>query len=436
MKRARTLCLLFAVLACGAACQTYDATSVPLVQEKIGAQKNIQDSGAWWGEQIVKVVAYEQSVFTYAYTEEDGTRKAWLYERDAEGSWSKGVGTTSSRPPCLLIDSGGHVHLVGFEPYSDDNPYSGRLYHLRFDSPKTVSESYTKTYITEDSRSAPSRQNVASIFYGAAIGDDNTLITAYENSPDGSTPGNNSLALRISDDSGETWAYEDVATNLSSRFSYPFAFVSPSHFHVLAVEDMYDEDYLSAGEPYESYPYRYGQVRHWQRPRSGGAWEETVLLDFNDTMSKEEIWDAMLRIVEFYVTRDGTAHALLRYKTDGVSHAYHYTKSERDSSWQSETILPEQDIYWAKLWEDADNHLYYLTESSGRPLWLTRLETGESYEVSNLSGVYNEDVTPFPANRRGGTNPSHRLHMVVFGGSSVIEGYYIAADIKNEERSL
>ncbi len=47
-----------------------------VVQEKIGSRLNIQDSGAWWGEQLVKIVEFNGSVYTAAYVDESGARTA------------------------------------------------------------------------------------------------------------------------------------------------------------------------------------------------------------------------------------------------------------------------------------------------------------------------------------------------------------------------
>jgi len=401
--------------------------AISFTQKKIGTKLNIQDSGAWWGEQIVKIAEYNGSVYTITYVDNSGVRTAYLNKFDPAGSWTEGCSFQSTRIPTLLVDSSGFIHLIGFEPYSNDNDYSGRLYHVKFNMPEDISGEFIKNYITENTSQDHNiiKEKHASIFYGAAIGNDNTIITVYNNSPNHNSDDENSLAVRINNGSEENWVYEDVATGLTTYYAYPFAFASNDYYHVLAVEDKYDEYYLSAGKPYNEYPFRYGQVRHWQRPRTGGSWEETTLINLNETLTKEKIWKSILGIHELYVDNTGTVHAILRYKINGRYKSFHYTKNENASTWTNEMILPSKNLYWAKLWEKDDNKLFYISCSFLNQIWLTPVGTTDRYKISDLSGVYARDMTPFPANLRGGTKPGPDLNIVVYGGSNIIEAFYI-----------
>ncbi|MFC2096761.1 hypothetical protein ACFLSI_00360 [Bacteroidota bacterium] len=404
--------------------------AISFTQKKIGTRLNIQDSGAWWGEQIVKIVEYNGSVYTITYVDNNGARTAYLNKIDSQGSWTEGLSFQSSRIPTLLVDSSGFIHLIGFEPYSN-NDYRGRLYHVKFNTSENISGNFKKSYISEDTSQDTYivKERNASIFYGAAIGKDNTIMTVYNNSPDSNSDSNNSLAVRINTDNDENWVYEDVVTGSTTNYAYPFAFVGDTYYHVLAVEDKYDEYYVNAGSPYNGYPYRYGQIRHWQRLRSGGSWEETTLINLNETLTKKEIWNSILRIHELYVDKTGTIHAILRYKINGRYKSFHYTKNETASTWTNQTILPSKNLYWAKLWEKDDNRLFYITCSFGNQLWLTPVGTTDIYNISDLTGDYARDMTPFPANQRGGTKLGSDLNIVVYGGSNIIEGYYIKVNI-------
>ncbi len=401
--------------------------TISFTQSKIGTRLNIQDSGAWWGEQIVKIVEFNGSIFTLSYVDDSDERLALLNKSDLNGTWSEGCSFVSSRMPSLLVVIEGFIHLVGFEPFSKSYDFAGRLFHVKFTSAEDISGSYIKTYITEDTSNDTLllKERFASIFYGATIAEDNTILTVYNNSPDINKPGQNSIGARISKDKGESWAYENVASGLMTNYAYPFAFVSSTYLHVLAIEDQYDEEYLSAGSPYDEYPYRYGQVRHWQRLRSGGAWEETILINLNETLTKKEIWNSILRIHELYVDQSDTVHVILRHKKDRRYKAFHYTKEEAATTWSNQMILPTKDLYWAKMWENDQHELFYILKSFGKQLWLTPCGTTDTYTISDLSWSYALDMTPFPANLRGGTNLSSDLHVVVYGGSSVIEGYHI-----------
>lgn len=243
-------------------------------------------------------------------------------------------------------------------------------------------------------------------------------MVAYNNSlKAGSVGVNNSLAVRIFD--GNTWTFESVASGMISSYAYPFAFASDSYYHVYAVEDEYDTYYLTAGLPYSSYCYRYGAVKHFQRPVSGGAWTETTLINFNETKTKNEIWDASLRVIDFHVDYNGTIHALLKYTTSSKTRCYHYWKKEIESSWKSETILPSESptdkgLYWVKIWERNDHKLFYVSYGSGGQISLSPLNSNSLLTISELAGDYKP--TPFISSFRGGSSLESNLYIVVFPG--------------------
>jgi len=398
-------------------------------QYTVGNRDNAQDSGAWWGENITKIAHYGNKTYTFVIDNSVVPRTAFLYEKTDDQEWIEGKSFVVSRPPNILIDSQGYVQVVGFEPFdSSASMYDGRLFYVKFNTAGAVTGDYTKTYITEDSRSgSPVLSTYATIYCGAAIGKDDQILVAYNNSVQWDTPDTHSLGVRIYDPSSQSWSDETVAENMVSRHAYPFAFVSESYFHVFAIEDDYDTYYESAGPPYDEYPYRYGMVKHFQRPLSGGSWEETTLINFNESKTKEEIWDASLRIVDFHVDSANTIHALIRYTETGdyVPKCFHYTKKESESVWASEEILPEINkttgLYWSRIWERDDNELFYICYTWGQQIWLSPIKTNTLYTISNLEDQYNQDATPFLSNVRSGTPLSSDIYMVIYSGSYEIK---------------
>lgn len=395
-------------------------------QYTVGNRNNSQESGSWWGENITKIVHKGGKAFTAVIDDVLSPRTAVLYEKKDNEEWVEGQSFVFSRFPNILIDLKGYVHVIGFEPFNFINDqFSGRLIDIKFNAQNTVSGAFTKTYITEDYRTAGlTLATASSVFCGTAIGNNGKILVAYNNSLKAGSVGiNNSLAVRIFD--GNSWTFESVASGMTSSYAYPFAFVSDSYYHVYAIEDDYDTYYLTAGLPYSNYCFRYGAVKHFQRPVSGGAWIETTLINLNETKTKKEIWDATLRIIDFHVDYSGTIHALLRYNTNSKPICYHYSKTESESSWKSEIILESETInkglHWAKIWERNDHKLFFLTYAWGGQITLSPINSNSMQTISNLEGEYNYDPTPFVSSYRSGSPFESDLFIVVYSGSRQIK---------------
>ncbi len=405
---------------------TSPGPTISFTQDTVGSRANLVANGAWWGENISKIVHHGSKTFTYVIDASVTPTKAFLYSKNTGGAWTEGEGFEVSRPPNLLVDSAGVIHLIGFASF-DAVDKGGRLFHVKFAVPGTVSGTYFKEFISEDWRPIPTVATYATYFVGAAIGTDDTIAVAYNNSVRFDSPNTHSLGFRTWNPQSQAWSYETVAENMVSRHCYPFAFVSPGYFHVYAVEDDFDPDYAALGEPYASYQFRYGMVKHFQRSRSGGNWVETTLLNFNGKpgISKAQIWDALLRIVDFHIDSAGTVHALLRYKgtfngstlvASTVNNSYHYWKSETSAIWNSESILPSQDLYWARIWERSDGNLFFIGQTWREQLWVIPHGESAKHIASSLSGDDLADPTPFISSRRGGTGLSTSIKAVIFSG--------------------
>ena len=394
-------------------------------QYTIGNRDNSQDSGSWWGENITKIIHSGNKTFTVIIDNTITPRTAFLYEKKDNEEWVEGQSFVFSRFPNILIDLMGYIHVIGFEPFDYmSSQFSGRIIDIKFSTPNTITGAYTKTYITEDYRSSvPTLENFSTVFCGAAIGKNGNILVAYRNSVTLNNLNNNSLAVRIFN--GSTWTYECVASGMASNYAYPFAFVSDSYYHVYAIEDDYDPYYETAGLPYSNYCFRYGAVKHFQRPISGGVWTETTLLDLNVTKTKKEIWDATLRIIDFHVDYSGTIHALLRYNAGSKPICYHYSKKESETSWRSEIILESgsqnKGIHWTKIWERNDHKLFYISFSWGGQITLSPIDSNSFHTISDLQGDYKNDPTPFVSSYRSGSPLESNLFIVIYSGSNNIK---------------
>jgi len=429
-------CLIVIVIGCSG-CVEDDSESekLPFDQSIVGSRSNFAGSfSTAWGDHLVKIVATENTTFTYVMDKDVSPHQAFLYSKTDGGDWQEGKSFRSSNPPNLLVDSQGFIHLIAFEPYTISDDIHGRLFHVKFDEPNTISSSYTFEYLTPDTRETEvTLDTYADAHYGAAIGEDDTILEINEVWP---IESNSSFALvaRIYDPIEENWSFEPVVTDLTSRFSYPYAAVTDDYFHVLAIEDDPDEDLESTG-----FAYRFGAIKHFQRARDSTEWVESTLIDFNPTLSKLEISKIWLRHSDFLIDSNGIVHALISYCGNIDSGtpctceecepiAYHYWKEESSTEWHSELAI-DTSCGFLRLWEREDGQLFYVYTKWNEQICLIPQGTTKRYLISDLDSPYTVEPNPFIAAARGGTRPSSTLNLVVFPGTKEIEAVAISVDV-------
>lgn len=409
-----------------------DAAITNSPELSIGTTKNDIASGAWWGENISKITRALDTQFTFILDSTSNQRKAIFMQKKDGYAWIEGEPFVVSRPPNILADSKGYIHVIGFEPFDNQKDSAGRLFHVQFERPYTVKGSYKKTYLTdEDLRSNKlTLENFASLFNGASIGTDDTILVAYENSTQNNLIGTFSIGARIYNPKSGQWVYETVSQNMNSKYAYPFTFVSDKYYHVLAIEDMPDPDYANLTAQHKAYQYRYGAVKHFQRLRIGGKWEETTLLNFNDNpnITKQQIGDSSLRITDFTVDSHNTIHAMLRYngkyednqlKIQNSANFSHFWKDETSNSWKSEFPNFGNNVSWAKLWEQKNgtNH-FILSNNTG--LYLVPQGTSDQYLISKYTlDTGTNGPTPFFTNKRSGSPLDEHLNFVIYGAKTM-----------------
>lgn len=419
--------------------------NIKTMELPVGTIKNDIASGSWWGENISKVTRTSKALFTFALDSSSGQRKAVLMQRKMGESWTEGQSFNMSRPPNILSDSKGYIHVIGFEPFDTEKDSAGRLIHIQFENPHTVAGNYKKTYLTsEDIRSNKlTLENFATYFNGASIGSDDTIFVAYENSTQKNLIGTFSIGARIYDPKTQQWVYETVSQNMNSKYAYPFTFVSEKYYHVFAIEDMPDPDYANLTAQHQAYQFRYGAVKHFQRLRTGGSWEETTLLNFNDNpnISKQQIGDSSLRILDFTVDSNNIVHAIIRYNgkfednrltLQKNANFSHYWKAETSNSWQSEFPKLGIDAYWVKLWEHKNKTTYFIA-SSNTGLYLMPLGTTNLYMVSKyINETGSTGPTPFFSNKRSSGTLNDELNVVIYAAKTM--GVSKLIDIKIQDQ--
>lgn len=383
-----------------------------LSETTIGDRETVLENGTWWGENTTKVISSGESLFTYNMTGEGGEDPFILYlyqyDRNLE-TWSEGQSFPVSRPLNLLVDSAGLIHVIGYSPVGSD-VFTGRVFHVKFKAAGDVSGSYDFEYLTPDPSGSTDADVMASIFLGAAIDDKDTILVAYSNSPALQAAGSHRLGARLFQNG--SWSYETIVSNSPSRLTYPIPFVSEAYFHVVAIEDDYDEDLAGTG-----YSYRYGLVRHYQRPIADpSGWQETTLLDFNGALTDLEISGKELRIQDLLVL-DGVVHVLVGYREEASnfesSKVFHYTKSETNTSWESEEISSgnhQKGIFY----QNGDGKLYAVVNvlPGTSNLGLVELDSKVQFDLTWSESKSN--AAPFVPTARSGSDLGNTQRLDIF----------------------
>ena len=394
-------------------------------QETVGTEINPSTNGAWWGAHATKVVRSSDTTSTYVLTGTNTPYTLTLYSKTDGGDWTKGVSIAQvSRSPCILRNSTGHIHIVGHRSFTTSNDNEGQLFHLRFINPNTISGANEFEFISPDWRGNPVIENYTSYYCGAAIGADDTIMVAYQ-STNLLTNTTYCMGARIYNATSGNWNYETITTSLPARYCYPFVYVTASYFHVLAVEDEYDE---AVGDP--DHNFRFGEIRHFQRARGSTTWTQTTLININTDLTPAEVNQKNLRNSDLYVDSSGIVHVLIKQNTglfDG-SQIYHYWKTESETTWSSELISPIN-INWAKLWERSDGTLFYVCSDHQ----ITLMPKGGllRYGISNLASPYSNDPVHFIATKRSGSVISTSLDVVVYAALDDTEAMHISVDVSS-----
>lgn len=390
---------------------------LPFVQSEVGTHANATDNGAWWGANIPKIIHKGNYSFTYALEDGITPRKAFLYSRDSSGVWQEGFSNLLfSRPPSILIDSRGIVHLIGYVPF-DSAENEGWIMHYNFTTPYDITTAPIGTNITANwkatSNYAP--ESYSSYYVGAAIGADDTILVAYTNSIN--NYGISCLGAKIFNTTTKSWEFSSISTTLPSRYCYPFAFVTEEYFYVLAIED--EEDHTIPGD----HPYRFGAVKCFQRARTSTSWQESTLIDLNPHYSSVEIDELNLENCDLYVDSSGIVHAIVRYGP----FVRHYYKAEGALTWQ-ENIATVKSFQWVKLWERADGKLFLICANYRSQIILIPFGSNKEYIISNLSSEHRKSPVPFIASLRSGSPLSATLELVVFSDSLVTPTIALSVD--------
>lgn len=392
--------------------------------------KGENESG--WGPNIKKVARFGDMSYTFTFvfggenmgSADQSYGRATLYEKRDGGEWQAGISFIASVSPNIMVDSTGKVNVVFFEPHNGFSKYAGKLTHLILSTPGTVKGEFEKSYLTNGNIEAGDVkvENYATIYTGASIAEDNTMLVAYNNSIYSDAVGGHTLGAQIYDPSTGKWTYETVAKDMTSRYCYPITAVSKDYYHILVIEDQLDLELAKL----RNMQYRFGAVKHFQRKKTGGLWEETTLIDLNNRpeISLGEIDDAHLVIQDLVVDQQGLVHAILRYSGyyDGTryqltwnSRAYDFVKPENASAWIEKPICNREEILAAALWKSPTGKLFYVLMNRGGIFILPEGST-EKYMIYKAKGMEDgiTDFRMFISNQNNSALKPNTLDLVFF----------------------
>jgi hypothetical protein len=314
---------------------------------------NLVRDGAWFGRHTNKIARYENTVFTYIMPNDEDHRHIILYKRIDGQLWEKGISIPVSRPPDLILDSKGHVHVIGHRLFDDSSQSDGRLFHIVFKDSMDIAQKHTFEFITPDWRLNMAPETYATYYSGATIDKNDMITVVYCNSATNSQYP--SLASVSYDSNARKWQYASVSDSMSSRLCYPYVVNGASQQHIVSVEDQYDSALENTG-----YPYRYGKVEYLFRPNEADEWKSETLFNLNGEYSKADIAKSILRVSDVLYDSNDTLHVLLRMNELEKSNislnlflgtkVIYLRKHELDTLWVL-TELPFTDYPEPRMWE-------------------------------------------------------------------------------------
>jgi hypothetical protein len=383
---------------------------------------NLVRDGAWFGRHTNKIARYENTVFTYIMPNDEDHRHIILYKRIDGQLWEKGISIPVSRPPDLILDSKGHVHVIGHRLFDDSSQSDGRLFHIVFKDSMNVVGKHTFEFITPDWRINITAETYATYYSGATIDKNDMITVVYCNSIGLSQYP--SLASVSYDSNERKWQYASVSDSMNARLCYPYVVNGTSRKHIVAIEDQYDSALESTG-----YPFRYGKVEYLFKPNEASEWKSETLFNLNEKYSKADIVQSVFRVSDVLYDSNDTLHILLRMNNleGSINNQSSYIgtkvtylrKHELDTQW-FRTELPLLDYREPRLWECPDGEIVLAgIHDSKSILEIVSLSSCLKKTVSRFAAYWNDDPYLFLSNNRNtALSDSPLLDIVLFDGTT------------------
>ena len=327
--------------------------------EKIPGSKFHSPDATWWGYNQSKIVRFGDLVFMYVVENLDDSNKTLsnlvIYLKNGDSSWQKGASFATSRPGNILVDSQGVLHTFVFEPTNViENDSQGKLVHYWFPDAKSGD---IKTYQEEVVVGAIDGVETVNIRVGAALAPDDTMVIGFGLTKFNPSYKDQSEHVYYKRPSEGKWNHA-FTDGLSHDYYYPFVLATGSEFHLLPVQDDFNQ-----GKTGVNYDNIYQKIMYFNY--KNGNWTSEMIAD----LSNHALASSRYRLLEqsdFFEDSMGEIHILYKefldpqtqWKTTSI---WHLTKEL--SGWEKKEIsVLDKNIGWVRLIEIEDS-LYYLGTS-------------------------------------------------------------------------
>lgn len=325
--------------------------------EKIPGSKFHSPDATWWGYNQSKIVRHENKVFMYVVENLDGSNKTEselvIYLKDGIGPWQKGASFPTSRPGNILVDSSGVLHVFVFVP-SDvtQNDSKGKLVHYWF--PNSTSGDISN-FQQETVVEAQEGVETVNIRVGATIGDNDTMAVGFGLTTFNPLYQGHSEHLYLKKPQEASWTHLVAGENLGHDYYYPFVLATRSSFHLLSVQDDFNQG--KTGVVYDNI---YQKIIYFEY--LGKEWRREMIVD----LSNHPLADKRFRLLEqsdFFEDSQGKIHILYKefldpetqWKTTKIWHL-----SGQYGNWERKEIeVLSRNIGWIRLIE-VERELFYL----------------------------------------------------------------------------
>lgn len=364
--------------------------------EKIPGSKFHSPDGTWWGYNQSKIVRFKNFVFTYVIENEDDSNKTpskfTVYVKEDNKTWQKGASFVTSRPGNILVDSQGTLHVFVFEPFDiEKNDSWGKLRHYYFhNSAQGDISTFSEELIVDNDGSS----ETANIRVGAAIGEDGTLAVGFGLTKFNPVYKGQSEHLYFKKPADQNWTHLIAGENLVHDYYYPFVLAGKTGFHLLPVQDDYNDD----GNP-ATYENVYQKIIYFVYQNE--VWKSQMIQDLS-THPLARDRPRLLEQEDLYEDREGKIHILYKEFLDSketwkVTTHKHIIINGSEKEEQIINLGSGDDVNWIRLFE-VSRELYYLI-SSWNSLYISKVGTNKLEKIEipeDAKGFY-----PYVASKKG-----------------------------------
>lgn len=386
-------------------------TKEKIFYEKIPGSKFHNPDATWWGYNQNKIARFDNLVFMYIIENTDDSNKTLsnlvVYKKDGDSRWEKGASFPTSRPGNILVDSSGVLHVFVFEPTNVAlNDSLGKLVHYFFPNSRSGDiTNYQQEIVVE----AKENIETVNIRVGSAISQDDTMVVGFGLTTYNPLYKGHSEHVYYKKPENHQWTHLIAGENLGHDFYYPFVIATRNGFHLLSVQDDFNDD----GNP-ATYDNIYQKIIYFEY--QNGTWNKEIIAD----LTKHSLASSRPRLLEqsdLFVDSIGKVHVFYKefldaneqWKTTKIWHL-----SKESSNWERKELnIERNNIGWVRLFE-TEGKLYYLG-TSWNEVYLSTIASEEWVKLDAPKDV--KAIYPYIATNKGGTKDTEKYIDVLLLGA-------------------